>query len=147
MVRGLSAGEASSSGGSSPYSSAGHAAKCPPALYADLLRSANGDQQLVALRLAEMGFEPGRPDEAQQQQQQSIKAVGGGGAGLAGWGSLAATLGSKDALKSKPPPPPPRGERDLDSQAAEAGAPSHFFCPISLQIMRDPVVVAATGQT
>lgn len=38
-------------------------------------------------------------------------------------------------------------EGDLDSRAAAAGAPGHFFCPISLQIMRDPVVVAATGQT
>lgn len=38
-------------------------------------------------------------------------------------------------------------EGDLDSRAAAAGAPKHFFCPISLQIMRDPVVVAATGQT
>lgn len=36
---------------------------------------------------------------------------------------------------------------DLDSRAAAAGAPRHFFCPVSLQIMRDPVVVAATGQT
>ena len=38
------------------------------------------------------------------------------------------------------------GKKDLDAQAAEAGAPKHFFCPISMRLMRDPVVLN-TGQT
>lgn len=35
---------------------------------------------------------------------------------------------------------------DPDSRAAEAGAPSTFFCPIGLRIMRDPVMLS-TGVT
>ena len=36
--------------------------------------------------------------------------------------------------------------RDLDQAAAEAGCPDVFFCPISLKLLRDPVLLA-TGQT
>lgn len=35
---------------------------------------------------------------------------------------------------------------DLDVQAAEAGAPATFFCPISFRCFRDPVLLS-TGQT
>lgn len=35
---------------------------------------------------------------------------------------------------------------DLDVQAAEAGAPATFFCPISFRCFRDPVLLP-TGQT
>ena len=35
---------------------------------------------------------------------------------------------------------------DLDAEAAEAGAPRHFFCPISMQLMRDPVMLPS-GQS
>ncbi|KAI3430705.1 hypothetical protein D9Q98_005294 [Chlorella vulgaris] len=117
--------------------------KCDSALYHELLRSSNGDHSLVATRLADMGFSPADYAE-QQQQQQSIKAVGGGASGMAAhW---AHTLPTKESLKRSPGPRPPNGERDLDGQAAEAGAPSHFFCPISLQLMRDPVMMP-TGQS
>jgi hypothetical protein len=197
FAHGTGGGYTTSGASSSSRSSGGSPADAPSRdviaqLYQDMLRSAGGDPQLVALRLAEMGFKPADVQE-EQQQQQSIKAVGGGAGGLSPWGSLP----SKQSLKSNPgacgdapavassiPPlhgfrpalamraaaccrpfcrsvcphpalassaasagPPPRGDRDLDGQAAEAGAPSHFFCPVSLQIMRDPVLIAATGQT
>ena len=35
---------------------------------------------------------------------------------------------------------------DLDTAAMEAGAPEGFFCPISLKLFRDPVMLS-TGQT
>ena len=35
---------------------------------------------------------------------------------------------------------------DLDTAAMEAGAPEGFFCPISLKLFRDPVMLP-TGQT
>lgn len=36
--------------------------------------------------------------------------------------------------------------KDLDQAAVEAGAPDVFFCPISLKLLRDPVLLS-TGQT
>ena len=36
--------------------------------------------------------------------------------------------------------------KDLDTAAELAGAPSNFFCPISMHLFRDPVVLP-TGQT
>lgn len=153
---------ASSSGSSSRYSStdgslglAPTAPKADLALYRELEQRANGDQQLLSIWLAEMGFHQPAGVQLQQEQQQSIKAVGTHGTNsMAAWGSLVATAGtpSKAQLKSSTATaavntPPPAPGKDLDSQAADAGAPGHFFCPISLNIMRDPVVVAATGQT
>lgn len=38
------------------------------------------------------------------------------------------------------------GSKDVDAEAADAGAPRHFFCPISMHIMRDPVMLP-TGQS
>ena len=35
---------------------------------------------------------------------------------------------------------------DLDTAAMEVGAPEGFFCPISLKLFRDPVMLP-TGQT
>lgn len=35
---------------------------------------------------------------------------------------------------------------DLDTAAMDAGAPEGFFCPISLKLFRDPVMLP-TGQT
>lgn len=41
---------------------------------------------------------------------------------------------------------PEKLESDVDSRAAEAGAPETFFCPISFHLFRDPVLLP-TGQT
>ncbi|KAL4420785.1 hypothetical protein ABPG75_010441 [Micractinium tetrahymenae] len=172
-------GAAAGGGGAAPP-----AATCDVGLYADLLRRANGDQALVALWLAEMGFraDPSTASAAQAliaaersrglREQYSTSSDGGGikavppasagsrggaaGAGGSGgvldsaWSSLAAVRGSPvklDPLRSTPGATHGSNDGDLDSRAAAAGAPRHFFCPISLQLMRDPVVVAATGQT
>ncbi|KAK3284894.1 Retinoblastoma-like protein 1, variant 2 [Cymbomonas tetramitiformis] len=49
-------------------------------------------------------------------------------------------------LEATAPTTPERGELDVEATARSAGAPSNFFCPISMDLMRDPVMLA-TGHT
>lgn len=52
----------------------------------------------------------------------------------------------KQNNRKKSAAPPEKYGRDIDSAAAEAGAPETFFCPISFHLFRDPVLLP-TGQT
>jgi hypothetical protein len=141
-------------------------------VYGDLLRRANGDKQLVSLWMAEMGYDPQRIKQQQQQEEQEpstpgkIKAVGGASGHLSPAlpGSFAshvhkAPSGAKPPLPFSTPPsisPSSRADsllprsmsvqRELDRAAAEASAPAHFVCSISMRVMRDPVLVP-TGHT
>lgn len=49
------------------------------------------------------------------------------------------------AAKKDPEAPEAGKDKDPDARAAEAGAPRHFFCPISCLLMRDPVMLP-TGE-
>lgn len=111
---GASGSGSSSAAGSTPTAAY---ATCDAGLYADLLRRANGDQNLVNLWLAEMGFkcDPSMAASVAAQVQSGsgdIKAVGkqgnqGGAIGplASAWNSLTALRGSPaktDALRSTP---------------------------------------------
>lgn len=102
----LAGAPAAFASGSAASSSAGGAApECDAELYADLLRRAGGDAQLVGLWLAEMGYKQAAPPGWRGLEKQpsggGIKAVGGG---LAAWASMPAARGggspSKDFLKA-----------------------------------------------
>ena len=47
------------------------------------------------------------------------------------------------AARSRPPDP----TFDVEDTARAANAPADFFCPVSLELMRDPVTIPSTGQT
>lgn len=78
------------------------------ALYADLLRRANGDRQLVALWLAEMGYDSADfaaqqlqvqpPQQQPPQPSNTIKAVGTREHGLGSWASAGASGSGKCKL-------------------------------------------------
>ena len=85
-------------------------------LYRDLLRKARGDTELAGRWMAEIGATAPPPS------------------------ALAAATARSDSLPDQQPPPP---GTDLDAAAADAGAPPSFFCPISLRVMRDPVLLAS----
>jgi len=86
---------------------------------------------------------PRRPSSADVSLYRDLLRKARGDTALAGrWlaeiGATAPLAGSAAAA--------PSDAGDLDAAAAEAGAPPTFFCPISLKLMRDPVLLA-TGQS
>eukprot|EP00887_Chlorella_sp_A99_P007345 scaffold2.g7345.t1 len=120
-------------------------------LYRDLVQRANGDHDRVSHWLALMGYRP--------EDFASIPAIGSklrlgdapaGGAARPGADPLEPTskrgLESLDGGADKLGLKDKEAASDPDVRAADAGAPRHFFCPISTLIMRDPVVLV-TGQT
>ena len=105
-------------------------------LYQDLLTKANGSHEVASRWLTEMGVEPPyrRSPPGTDHAAYSRRC-------RVGHSCLLERQWRAEELH-----PAAADSKDLDTAAELAGAPSNFFCPISMHLFRDPVVLP-TGQT